>query len=323
MDQKDTILLSVIIISYNSVAYMEDCLRSCLMAIDASPLARGRSEIIVVENGSTESSAILIRDKFPSVLLHCLPSNKGYAAAVNFGASLARGECLLICNSDISFKVDSIDHLVGFMMSHPVVAASGPQLLFPSGAWQRSYGYAPGLLSTLANFFFVGTFEFLMLSTLYRLGIRDRAKKVGYIDGAVMLVRSDVFGLLGGFDERFFFYGEDVDFCVRVRRAGYEVRLNPTSEVFHVRGGSSVARTPAVFIEQRIKSQHILMKKHCLAAVVMMWLCLSRINASIRLIVFEILRLFAMMIGNRNLEDLANSRIVIWRAAINTIREMQ
>ncbi|GFN23664.1 hypothetical protein TAMC210_19810 [Thermanaeromonas sp. C210] len=140
----------------------------------------------------------------------------------------------------------------------------GPQQVFPDGKWQRSYGDIPGPLSSIKNILGITSSKHLLKALTWPWFRWDRKpREVGYIDGAVMAIRREAFEAVGGFDEDFFFYGEDVDFCMRLRKAGWKVVFLPEAKVIHVRGGSSTKVCPDDrFLKLQVQSNMLFLRKH-------------------------------------------------------------
>lgn len=226
--------VSVVIITYNSARFIEQCLSSLHNA--DGPI----NDVLVVDNCSTDDTLERVRHLSAEVQVLANERNLGYAAAVNIGVKASDAPLVIVANADVLFHQDSISRLAGYMYNHQGIGIAGPQQVFPTGQWQRSYGDVPGIVSILK--------DMLGLTSLGQ-GIRrltwpwlqwDRhPKQVGYVDGAVLAIRRQAFEKVGGFDERFFFYAEEADFCHRLRQAGWGVIFLPMVHVTHVRGGNS------------------------------------------------------------------------------------
>lgn len=231
--------LSIIIVTYNTEETIADCL-------DSIPQGVGQGmnyEVVIVDNGSADATLEVARRSLPNARIIPNGTNLGYAGAVNRGLNLARGRFLLISNSDVKFPRSSIRNLVAACSTLRVPFVVSPQLVYPNGAWQRSGGPTPSIFRALMDLVCIGGLEVrLERAILFRLPRIFEWKRMGYVDGAVMLVPRQTLDLVGEFDERFFFYGEDVDLCHRVRQAGGEVLLYRPVRVYHLRGASSVAK---------------------------------------------------------------------------------
>ena len=225
--------LSVIVVAYRSAAHLPACLEA--VASSADRLSR---ETIVVDNASGDGTPELVRRQAPDARLIVNEANRGFAAAVNQAARIARGRHLLLLNPDARPLPGCLERLAAELDGRPEAAFAGPQLVDPDGARQPSAWPAPGLL-TLA-------YEALLLHNLMprsrlRLVTAPAGEPVDVecLSGACLLVRRAAFEALGGFDERFFIYYEDTDLALRARAAGHRVRLVPAARAVHLVGGSS------------------------------------------------------------------------------------
>ncbi len=227
--------LSIIIITKDT----KDLVGDLLTSIEKDRfLAPSIKEIIVVDNGSSDGTADMVRDRFPQAQLMANDRNMGFAAAVNKGFSRSIGEYVLLLNSDTLLVPGEVTKMMAYMAAHEAVGICGPQLIYPDERPQRSFASVPSLL-----------FEVIprpLLETVfprkYPAGkpIRRPAPlepfRVPSLIGAAIMIKRSLLAHLGGFDERFFFFLEETDLCVRARNAGYEVVLYPDARVIHHQG---------------------------------------------------------------------------------------
>lgn len=219
--------LSVIIVSYKTRALTLRCLR----AIEPQ-LQELTAEIWVVDNNSRDGTIEAIEAEMPEVKIIASDDNRGFGAGNNLAMRRAGGEYFLLLNSDAFPAPGAIGAMLQSMREHPDVAVVGPRLLnddqtlqlscfrFPSPAyaWGENLGFAAG----------------------YRRWAHDREREVDWVIGACMLVRRAAYEKVGGFDERFFMYGEETDWQRRMRAAQWTVRFTPAAQAVHLgRGGSS------------------------------------------------------------------------------------
>lgn len=234
-------VISVVVVSYNTRAWILRCLASLRTA------TRHELDVIVVDNGSTDGSADTIATAFPDLRLIRNRANTGFARAVNDGSAVARGDYLLLVNPDGYLEPGSIDALVAFARANPRYVICGGRTLTPDGDLDpRSCWSAPTLWSLTASA--------LLLSTLrprsrwfdpeamggYK---RDHPRPVDVVTGCLLLVTLDDWRALGGFDERYFVYGEDADLCLRATAAtGRVCAVTPDAVMVHAVGESSATR---------------------------------------------------------------------------------
>ncbi|MBI5510086.1 MAG: glycosyltransferase family 2 protein [Deltaproteobacteria bacterium] len=222
--------LSVLIVSYNVEPLLERCLASLGEA----------DEVVVVDNGSKDGSAAMVRERFPNCRLLALSDNRGFAVGVNLAAREAKGELLLLLNPDAELSPGNVAAMAQELDLRPEAAALGFRQIDEAGRFQLAVGPAPWLSLELAR---------LVLQRRLDRGDRllgralDRAlsrpMRVPWVAGSCLLVRRGAFEAVGGFDERFFLFFEDIDFCLRLASSCGPVFYVPTVTVRHHRGASA------------------------------------------------------------------------------------
>jgi hypothetical protein len=229
MTAHEPISLSVIIVTRNTAALTRAAIQSVLDSRQTPA-----PDMLVVDNGSTDDTASLLPRQFPQVRLLRSDVNLGFARACNLAAKQARGRFLLLLNSDARVEPDAIGRAIRWMEAQPRCAVAGAQLLNPDGSRQNSIANFPSFATELLN-----------KSLLRRLRPgrfpgkehpAARPLEVESVVGAFLLVRKEVWDELGGLDERYFFFLEETDFCLRARRAGYQVVHLPDVRVIHDQG---------------------------------------------------------------------------------------
>lgn len=234
--------VSVIVVSWNVWSWLAPCLRSIRQA-----LGRLEGEIIVVDNASTDGTPERVREAFPEVRLLINPANRGFPAANNQGMAVARGRYFFLLNPDTIVLDQAIEELVTFADAHPDVGVVGPQLLNPDGSVQSSRRRFPTFWTAL----FESTWwqPWAPRSILTHYYVLDRPdheiQEVDWVTGAAMLVRREVVERVGPMDEGFFMYAEELDWCRRIRQAGWRVFYYPPAKVIHY-GGRSSDQVPAL-----------------------------------------------------------------------------
>ncbi|MFB3855037.1 MAG: glycosyltransferase family 2 protein [Vicinamibacterales bacterium] len=250
--------LAIVIVSYNARADLERCLRSLR---DAPPSTR--HEIVVFDNASSDGSAEAAA-KWPGVRVLRSDRNLGFAAGTNAGIRATTAPLLLFLNSDTSVPAHSIDELVRNLEAHASegVVAAGPRLIDADGYPELSFGSMVGPLAELRQKVVGGCY-----TRRYRWAVayvRRRTSAAHYpewVSGACMLVRREAAEAAGLFDERYFLYLEDVDFCAALRRQGGRILFASGVEVLHFRGRSGVQQRAAVNAAYR-RSQLAFYEKH-------------------------------------------------------------
>jgi len=228
--------LSLILVSYNSSRVLPEFIRSLR---ECPPECAW--ELLAFDNASADDSVSLLRSSFPDAVVLESSQNKGFATAVNGAASHAQGEYLLLANPDIAWAKGAIDRLVRFLRDHPQAAAVTPRLRYPDGRAQPSLRHFP----THGNIWFSrgvpGTGWLSRLFRWYPYTIPDPpvAARIEAAAAACLLVRASSFRDVGGMDEGYFLYVEDTDLCRRLFDAGWEVWIEPESQVVHQWGRSS------------------------------------------------------------------------------------
>lgn len=237
-------MLSILIVNWN----VRDLLRECLHSIE-----RGRGdlelEVIVVDSASADGSAAMVAAEFPWVTLLPQSENVGFPRGNNIALARARGDYLLLLNPDTVVLDEALPSLLAFLAAHPDVGAVGPQLLNPDGGVQSSRRRFP----TLATGFLESTWlEGLapgVLRRYYALDLPDdRTADVDWLTGACVLIPRAVYERVGGLDEGYFMYSEELDWCRRIADAGWRIVYFPLARVVHHAGKSS---------DQAVTARHI------------------------------------------------------------------
>ncbi len=210
-------------------------LANCLCALPDA--CRGLNwETIVVDNASTDETGQLLATEFPEVRLITNSENRGFATAVNQAAAAAQGRHLLLLNDDTVPAPESLTRLAQFLDEHPSVAAIGPRLRRPDGSIQTSIHPIPTLTNQLLRLAGLNT------TSLARLRMTGRAPRpVSALLGACIMIPRSAWQEIGPLDERFFFYLEDTDWCLRARQRGWQIYYWPVPEVQHLVGASALS----------------------------------------------------------------------------------
>ncbi len=218
--------LSIITVSYNASEFIEEYLLSLQKHLPK------QTEVIIVDNNSQDDTVQKIR-KYSFVQLIENPVNSGFSRGCNMGAAKARGEYLLFLNHDIKINEGAVEEMIGYFKTHPEVGLVGPQLVEPSGMTQQSVTHFPTLMGAVQEYILGQKNKY----TQYSLSGKG-AVEVDAVYGAAMLLLRDSFHRLGGFDERYFLFYEDIDLCKRIHQLGKKVIYLPSARFGHVVGGS-------------------------------------------------------------------------------------
>lgn len=234
--------LSIVIVNYNSVSYLRACLHSIFAAH-----TRHSFEVLVVDNASRENLGPVV-DEFGSRVRFLFNStNIGFGRAVNQAIRASSSRFVLVLNPDTELQVDTIERSIDSAETHPEVGALGCRIVNPDGTLQLACRRAIPAPRD-AFFRFVGLSRLFPSSrrlARYNLTYLDdqAACEVEAISGSFMLLRRAALDQSGLFDESFFLFGEDLDLCLRIRRAGWKVFYDPSISILHHKGGSSSTRT--------------------------------------------------------------------------------
>lgn len=228
--------ISVIIIAYNGMAFLPDCLASVVDSVREVD-----AEIIVVDNGSSDGTTAFIGKTYSDVALIANEENRGFASAVNQGLERATGEFVLLLNQDTRIRGDAIVRLARRMEQDETIGTIGPKFIGFDGALQKACRMFPTYRHLL--------FDFTGLAFLFPRSRVFGGWRMGWFDheteravdqpmGAALMIRRRVLKTVGRFDERFRIFFNDVDYCRRVREAGFVNRYYPDAVVEHYYGGT-------------------------------------------------------------------------------------
>jgi GT2 family glycosyltransferase len=250
-------LCAVAVVSFNT----RDLLRDLLQTVRSeSPV-----EVVVVDNGSTDGTAGMVREEFPEARLLVDPENPGYGAAANRAIAATSAPYVLLLNGDTRLMPGALAALADHLDRHPRTGLAGPRLVDAHGHPQPSC------------FPFLGTFRLALEKSplgpwlarvpvlrehwLLLHGSHDRARTVPWVLGSALAIRREAFEAVGGFDPGFFLYAEEVDLCYRLWQAGWEVGFTPAATVVHV-GGASTAPLRETLEVRRVESARRFYRRH-------------------------------------------------------------
>lgn len=212
--------LSIIIVNFNRKEYLLKGLGSIFRSLKNPDF-----EVIVVDNNSSDGSVEAVREKFPAVQIIVNDQNQGFGAANNQAVKEARGEFLMLLNNDTCVLDGAIEKLVNFLRRHPEAGLIGAKLLKPDGSVQKQG------------------------RPLWPFWKSSKIRSVSFLPATAVVIKKNLFEKLGGFDEKFFFYNEDLDLCRRIIKTGLRIYFLPDAEVIHHGGQSTQDLGPEAIVE--------------------------------------------------------------------------
>ena len=226
--------ISAVVVSFNSAADLPDCLRSVR--------SEGVADVVVVDNASADASVEVVRRADPDAKIVETGANLGFGSAANRGVAVTTGDHVLILNPDTVVEPGTLKALSEALDRDPGLAAVGPRLENVDGTLYPSVRRFPDLTVAFGHAFLGLVWPRNPATRRYRMLDWDHdqpAASVDWVSGACVLVRRTAFEMVGGFDEAYFMYVEDVDLCWRLGQAGWRIGYEPAGRVVHALGGSS------------------------------------------------------------------------------------
>jgi GT2 family glycosyltransferase len=253
-------LLSIVIVNFNAEKLLKKCLGSVYTETKQIPF-----DVWVVDNNSTDASVPMMRQNFPQVNLIENKENVGFAKANNQAITKCTGDYILLLNPDTRILQNAIEKMVDFMDANPTVGICGCKVLNEDGTLQlacRRSIPTPGV----AFFRLTGLSKLFPKSKImakYNLTYLDLDKPQGVdaVSGAFLMIRKKVVDGIGLLDERFFMYGEELDWCLRAKKAGWAVMYYPDAEIVHYKGECSKSNSRKAAFEF-YRSMYLFHKKH-------------------------------------------------------------
>ena len=275
--------VSVIVLSYNTKDITDECLKRVKEA--------GPAEVIVVDNASTDGSPEMIKKKYPSFKLIVSKINTGFAGGNNIGMEASTKQHILLLNSDAYIEKDTIFKALQYFETHPDCAVLGCKLVLPDGRMQPSAGFLPTPLNTVL--WISGLARFPFFDKFARpIHPKDKtfftkAREVEWVMGAFFILKREVFEETHGFDGSIFMYGEEVEWCKRIRNKGLKTFYVPNFQITHLDKASSKFEVEKPLLNEikgvvRFFKKHYAEKYPLIKAVLLISLCM-------RLMVFIIL----------------------------------
>jgi O-antigen biosynthesis protein len=252
--------LSIIIVNYNVKEFLQNLIYSIRKA--ASGLDY---EIIVVDNASSDGSVELMCEKFPDITLIANKENLGFSKANNMGLKIAKGKYLLLLNPDTLVQENTFTEMIKYFEENPQTGLAGCKILNPDGTLQlacrrsfpgpwTSFCKVTGLSSMFPNSRIFARYNLTYLN-------ENETYEVDAVSGSFMMIKREVYEKVGGLDEQFFMYGEDLDWCYRIQKEGYKVNYVHSTQIIHYKG-ESTRRSSLDEIKHFYNAMHLFVKKH-------------------------------------------------------------
>ena len=246
--------LSIVIVSFNTQKILKNCLNSIFQN-----RFKGKLEVIVIDNNSLDGSSSMVEKEFNKVVLVKNKENVGFAKAVNQGIKKSKGKFVLLLNSDIIVKENSLNLLFDFTKDKDDLGVLGGRLLNKEGSIQGSCYYLPTLWRTI-----------IKSESLLKYAPQGQEHiQVEAVIGAVFLIPKKIIKKVGLLDERYFIYFEDLDYCRRIKNAGFKVFYLPKAEFIHFHGasGKSIPQKTHQWLVESSKLYHGVFNYHLITSI--------------------------------------------------------
>jgi GT2 family glycosyltransferase len=227
--------LEIVVVSYRC----RELLVACLASIEANPYTRGPLRVTVVDNASADGTAAVVREGFPHVAFTALADNVGFSRANNLALRETRAEQVLLLNPDTEVWPGVLDAMSDFLAEHPRAGVAGCRLVRRDGSFDHAAKRSIPSVADALRYFRPGGGRGSGSGYLAPQVDEHAVGPVDAVNGAFMLVRREAMEQVGLLDAGFFMYGEDLDWCTRFRRAGWDVLYNGTVTMLHVKGATA------------------------------------------------------------------------------------
>ena len=252
--------LTVIIVNYNVKEYLRQCLHSVERALQGM-----EGEVIVVDNASSDGSVEELAAVYPSVTFIANKDNRGFSCANNQAIRLSKAEYVLLLNPDTIVGEDVLHHCISFMDTHPDAGGVGVKMLADDGrmAWESRRGVPTLMTSFYKMMGLCSLFPKSRVFGKYYMRYLDanEVNRIEIMSGAFMMLRRQALEEIGLLDETFFMYGEDIDLCYRIKKAGWSIVYYGKEKITHFKGASSKRQRPKLIYEF-YRAMYIYYKKH-------------------------------------------------------------
>jgi GT2 family glycosyltransferase len=261
--------LSILIVSWNCKRMLADCLDSL-----RDQLSSYRHEIIVVDNASSDGTSEMIRRNYPDVVFLESGANLGFARGNNLALAVTHGKYIFLINPDVVVVSDCFRSMLQYLEEHREVGMMGPQIVGSDGGIQRSCMREPTLWNQLCRALALDRFATRSRTFAgYLMGDfqHDAIREVEILNGCFWLVRREALQQVGPLDDRFWMYGEDLDWCRRFRAAGWKIVFFPEAQTVHYGGGSSKQASLFCYVQMQRADLQYWRKYHGLLSCWCYW----------------------------------------------------
>ncbi len=278
--------LSIIIVTWNAKRFVEECFGSI------SEEVRGVSaEVVAVDNASADGTADMIAERFPEVKLIRSPTNLGFPKGNVVAIEASHpGRYVCLVNPDVCVLPGCFDKMLEYMERDPTIGVLGPQMLNPDGSIQQSCFRAPSVWTSWCRALALDRTALRRLPLFGGLLMadfaHDRTRDVDALNGCFLLIRRAAMDQVGLIDERYFMYGDDLDWCLRFRKKGWRVVFYPKASAIH-HGGGTTARAPVYFYVEMQKANLQYWKKHHSRPAQLAYLASLWVHDSIRYLLYS------------------------------------
>lgn len=261
---KNSLTCSVIVLSYNTYLITDECLKKLKQSVQYAKHKGYDTEVIVIDNASSDGSVEMIKKQHSWVKLIASKENTGFSKGNNIGMQESVGQYILLLNSDAFVEENTLFEAINFFERNEKCDVMGCQLQFLDGKLQHSAGYLPEPINTslwitgLSNLPLLG--EFRPIHPKYK-SFFATIHNVGWVMGAFFMLRRSVYQQTKGFDEKLFMYGEEVEWCKRIKNQGFNIWYFPNIKIKHIHKASSKNSESTPFISE-VKSFVYFLKKY-------------------------------------------------------------
>lgn len=253
--------LSIVIPTYNAHEWIQGCIDSIILHQPACSY-----EIIVVDDKSTDDTVAIVRQRFPAVRLLLNNKNLGFGKTVNVGVRASSGDYILVLNNDTWMHEGALDAMLAYFDGHPCVGIVGPKVLNADGSLQQQCRRRIPT-PTAALLYFTGVAKLFpknpaLAGYLMTASDENETTEVDAVSGAGLMVRRAVVDRIHGFDEEYYLYGEDMDFCWRAKLAGWKVMYHPAAVITHFGGQGGTGKRRLYATIEWHRAMWIFYRKH-------------------------------------------------------------